>query len=42
MVGEVLENGLEVELDGELGYSKYDYRNKDMKSAALDMPRYFR
>ena len=28
MVGEVLENGLEAELDDELGYSKYDYRNK--------------
>lgn len=29
MVGAVLENGLEAELDDELGYSKYDYRNKD-------------
>lgn len=29
MVGLVLENGLEAELDDELGYSKYDYRNKD-------------
>jgi hypothetical protein len=29
MVGEVLENGLEGELDEELGYSKYDYRNKE-------------
>lgn len=29
MAGEVLENGLEAELDDELGYSKYDYRNKD-------------
>lgn len=28
MVGAVLENGLEGELDEELGYSKYDYRNK--------------
>ena len=28
-VGDVLENGLEAELDEELGYSKYDYRNKD-------------
>ena len=28
-VGDVLENGLEAELDDELGYSKYDYRNKD-------------
>jgi len=29
MVGEVLENGLEGELDEELGYSKYDYKNKE-------------
>lgn len=29
MVGTVLGNGLEGELDEELGYSKYDYRNKD-------------
>jgi putative transposase len=28
-VGDVLENGLEAELDDELGYSKYDYRNKE-------------
>ncbi len=28
MVSAVLENGLEGELDEELGYSKYDYRNK--------------
>lgn len=28
MVSTVLENGLEAELDDELGYSKYDYRNK--------------
>lgn len=28
MVGTVLENGLEGELDDEFGYSKYDYRNK--------------
>jgi len=28
MVGTVLENGLEGELDEELGYSKYDYHNK--------------
>lgn len=28
MVGTVLQNGLEAELDEELGYSKYDYRNK--------------
>jgi putative transposase len=29
MVGEMLENGLDGELDDELGYSKYDYRNKE-------------
>ena len=29
MVGEVLENGLEAELDDKLGYTKYDCRNKD-------------
>lgn len=28
MVGTFLEHGLEAELDEELGYSKYDYRNK--------------
>ena len=28
MVSTVLENGLEGELDEELGYTKYDYRNK--------------
>ena len=33
MAGEVLENGLEVELDDELGYSKYDYRNKNTKNS---------
>lgn len=27
-VGDILENGLGAELDDELGYSKYDYRNK--------------
>ena len=27
MVGEMLENGLDGELDDELGYTKYDYRN---------------
>lgn len=29
MVGEMLENSLEGELDDELGYTKYDYRNKE-------------
>ena len=28
MVGAILENGLEAELDEELGYSKYDYKNE--------------
>ena len=31
MVGEMLENGLDGELDDELGYAKYDYRNKVVK-----------
>ncbi len=30
MIGAVLENGLDAELDEELGYSKYDYKNKSM------------
>jgi len=29
MVSTVLENGLEAEMEDELGYSKYDYRNKE-------------
>lgn len=33
MVGEVLQNGLEAELDDELGYSRYDYRNKDTENS---------
>ena len=33
MVGEVLENGLEAELDDELGYSKYNYRNKNTENS---------
>lgn len=33
MIGEVLENGLETELDEELGYSKYDYKNKSGKNS---------
>ena len=28
-ISEFTENGLEAELDDELGYSKYDYKNKD-------------
>ena len=27
-IAEFMENGLEAELDNELGYSKYDYKNK--------------
>ena len=27
-IAEFMENGLEAELDDELGYSRYDYRNK--------------
>ena len=33
MVGEVLENGLEAELDDKLGYTKYDYHNKDTENS---------
>ena len=33
MVGDILENGLEAELDEELVYSKYDYRNKDTSNS---------
>ena len=29
LISQVLENGLEGELDDELGYTRYDYRNKD-------------
>lgn len=36
MVGEVLENGLEAELDDELGYSKYDYRNKNSRNGGFE------
>lgn len=28
-IAEFIENGLDVELDDELGYSEYDYKNKD-------------
>lgn len=33
MIGAVLENGLEAELDEQLGYSKYDYRNKEVDNS---------
>ena len=32
-IAEFMENGLEVELDEELGYSKYDYRNKETENS---------
>ena len=32
-IAEFMENGLEAELDGELGYSKYDYKNKDTNNS---------
>ena len=28
-----LENGLDAELDDELGYSRYDYKNKDTENS---------
>ena len=28
-IAEFMENGLDAELDDELGYSRYDYKNKD-------------
>ena len=34
-IAEFIENGLEAELDEDLGYSKYDYKNK-----ATDKPTY--
>lgn len=35
MVGEVLENGLEAELDDKLGYSKYDYHPGESRLIAV-------
>lgn len=32
-IAEFLENGLEAELDGELGYSRYDCKNKNMDNS---------
>ena len=32
-IAEFMENGLEAELDDELGYSKYDYKNKEFDAA---------
>jgi len=33
MIGTVLEEGLDGEMDDELGYTKYDYRNKDTENS---------
>ena len=33
-IAEFMENGLEAELDESLGYSKYDYKNKDTDNRA--------
>ena len=33
MMSVLLEGALDEELDGELGYSKYDYRNKDTENS---------
>ena len=33
VIGTFLENGLDSELDEELGYTKYDYRNKDTENS---------
>lgn len=32
-IAEFMENGLDAELDDELGYSKYDYKNKDTENS---------
>ena len=32
-IAEFMENGLEAELDDELGYSKYDYKNKESSNS---------
>ena len=32
-IAEFVENGLDAELDDELGYSKYDYKNKDTENS---------
>ena len=33
-IAEFMENGLEAELDEELGYSRYDYKNKDTDNSS--------
>lgn len=32
-IAEFMENGLEAELEDELGYNKYDYRNNNMDNS---------
>lgn len=32
-IAEFMENGLEAELDDELGYSRYDYKNKETENS---------
>ena len=32
-IAEFIENGLDAELDDELGYSKYDYKNKETENS---------
>lgn len=34
-IAEFMENGLEAELDDELGYSKYDYKSKDADNSGV-------
>ena len=39
MMSIILEGALDQELDEELGYSKYDYRNKETDNSGMDIPR---
>ncbi len=39
MMSIILEGALDQELDEELGYSKYDYRNKETDIPGMDIPR---
>ena len=34
-IAEFMENGLDAELDDELGYSRYDYRNKGTENSRI-------
>ena len=38
MMSVILEGALDEELDEELGYSKYDYRNKEQTIVEMDIP----